>query len=96
MAAIQQAHQKMKADNKIVINTRLEKSRKLSEKYDANIYLKREDNQPGRTFKIRGGFNYISKMSEADRKKGNKMIDRLVKGYRRITEDGNRGRVLHF
>lgn len=70
MAAIQQAHQKMKADNKIVINTRLEKSRKLSEKYDANIYLKREDNQPGRTFKIRGGFNYISKMSEAERKKG--------------------------
>jgi len=79
MAAIQQAHQKMKADNKIVINTRLEKSRKLSEKYDANIYLKREDNQPGRTFKIRGGFNYISKMSEVDRKKGKRHSLRLKK-----------------
>ncbi|KAL4512614.1 hypothetical protein ABPG72_020451 [Tetrahymena utriculariae] len=70
MAAIQNAHQKMKAENKIVLNTRLEKSRKLSEKYEANIYLKREDNQPGRTFKIRGSFNYISKMSEEEKKKG--------------------------
>lgn len=60
----------MKADNKIVLNTRLEKSRKLSEKYDANIYLKREDNQPGRTFKIRGSFNYIQKMTDEEKKKG--------------------------
>ena len=60
----------MKADNKIVLNTRLEKSRKLSEKYEANIYLKREDTQAGRTFKIRGSFNYIQKMTEEEKKKG--------------------------
>lgn len=71
MAAIQSAHQKMKADTKILLNSRLEKSRKLSEKYDANIYLKREDTLPGRTFKIRGAFNYISKMTPEEREKGN-------------------------
>lgn len=74
MAAIQLAHQKMKADSKIVLNTRLEKARKLSEKYEANIYLKREDTQPGRTFKIRGSFNYIQKMTEEERKKGTYLL----------------------
>lgn len=70
MAAIQTAHQKMKADSKLLLISRLEKSRKLSEKYEANIYLKREDTLPGRTFKIRGAYNYISKMTEEERQKG--------------------------
>ncbi len=39
---------------KLIKNTPLELHRKLSEKYECNIYLKREDLQDVRSFKIRG------------------------------------------
>ncbi|WP_375705517.1 pyridoxal-phosphate dependent enzyme, partial [Bartonella sp. AA86SXKL] len=34
----------------------------LSQKYDAEIYLKREDLTPVRSYKIRGAFNFVSEM----------------------------------
>lgn len=34
----------------------------LSERYEANIYLKREDLTPVRSYKIRGAFTLISAM----------------------------------
>jgi threonine dehydratase len=40
-------------DNKFVYHTPLEFSQSLSEKYNANIYLKREDLQQVRSYKIR-------------------------------------------
>lgn len=42
----------------------------LSKKYNANIYLKREDLQNIRSFKIRGAYYKMSKLSPADRDKG--------------------------
>ena len=44
------------------------KSERLSEKYWANIYLKREDLQAVRSYKIRWAFNLINSLSEDERK----------------------------
>ncbi|MDR7000295.1 threonine ammonia-lyase IlvA [Neobacillus niacini] len=38
----------------------------LSERYECNVYLKREDLQSVRSFKIRGAYNRIKKLSGAD------------------------------
>ncbi len=54
----------------IVAHTPLQYSQRLSEKYQASIYLKREDLQVVRSYKLRGAFNKISLLSEADTKKG--------------------------
>lgn len=43
----------------IIYNTPLEYNNRLSSKYNANIYLKREDLQTVRSFKIRGAYNKI-------------------------------------
>ena len=48
--------------------TKLEYNERLSNIYNCNIYLKREDLQVVRSFKIRGAFNKISKL-EIDQKK---------------------------
>lgn len=44
---------------KIIRKTPLELNERLSKKYNCNIYLKREDMQISRSFKIRGAFNKI-------------------------------------
>ena len=44
----------------IIVNTPLELSSRLSSKYNANIYIKREDLQVVRSYKIRGAYNLIS------------------------------------
>ena len=41
--------------------TPLQKNRHLSELYDSNLWLKREDLSPVRSYKIRGAFNAIRK-----------------------------------
>lgn len=52
------------------VPTPLEFNKRLSELYDANILVKREDLQPVRSFKIRGAFNKISLLDSAARKIG--------------------------
>ncbi len=42
----------------------------LSHQYDSNIYLKREDLQIVRSYKIRGAYNKIVSLKESERKKG--------------------------
>jgi len=56
--------------NSIIETTPLQLNRNLSEKFDANIYLKREDLQIVRSYKIRGAFNKIKSLSDAQIKKG--------------------------
>ena len=46
--------------NSVVRLTALEFNARLSQKYDANILLKREDLQIVRSYKIRGAFNKVS------------------------------------
>ena len=48
----------------VVIKTPLEHNLRLSKKYNCNVYLKREDLQITRSFKIRGSFNKISKTTD--------------------------------
>lgn len=54
----------------VAINTPLQLNKHYSEKYQAHIYIKREDLQEVRSFKIRGAYNKISSLSEQERKKG--------------------------
>ncbi|HYC86327.1 MAG TPA: pyridoxal-phosphate dependent enzyme, partial [Chryseosolibacter sp.] len=54
----------------VALKTPLQHHRKLSEKYKAEIYLKREDLQVVRSYKLRGAFNLIQSLSSDQRKKG--------------------------
>ena len=42
----------------------------LSERYGANIYLKREDLQVVRSYKIRGAYNRIACLTSSERERG--------------------------
>ncbi|PCJ22337.1 MAG: threonine dehydratase [SAR86 cluster bacterium] len=54
----------------VVINTPLSTNSNLSEKYNADISLKREDLQAVRSFKIRGAYNKICKIPNSKRHNG--------------------------
>jgi threonine dehydratase len=56
--------------NPIVRATPLMKNQNLSERYSSNIFLKREDLQIVRSYKIRGAYNKISGLSEEERQRG--------------------------
>lgn len=56
--------------NSIIESTPLQLNRNLSEKFGANIYLKREDLQIVRSYKIRGAFNKIKSLSPSQVEKG--------------------------
>lgn len=50
--------------------TPLERNARLSAQYGAEVYLKREDLQPVRSYKIRGAYNLISQLPESERAAG--------------------------
>ena len=54
----------------VALVTSLQHNERLSEQYDANVYFKREDLQPIRSFKLRGAYHKIYKLSDAERKLG--------------------------
>lgn len=54
----------------IALETPLMRSTRLSQLYGAEIYLKREDLQEVRSYKIRGSYNKMSSLSEAERSRG--------------------------
>ena len=54
----------------VVINTPLQKNINLSERYNADIWLKREDLQQVRSYKIRGAFNKILSLNNEERERG--------------------------
>lgn len=54
----------------IIKNTPLQLNTRLSEKYNCNIYIKREDLQIVRSFKIRGAFNKIYNLNTNHKMKG--------------------------
>ena len=56
--------------NAIISNTPLELNDSFSNKYSSNVYLKREDLQITRSFKLRGAYNKISSLEENDLKNG--------------------------
>ena len=54
----------------VVTHTPLQKNDYLSEKYECSVYLKREDLQNVRSFKIRGAYYKIKTIEDAAREKG--------------------------
>lgn len=54
----------------VISPTPLQYNHLLSERYGCDIYLKREDMQSVRSFKIRGAYNRIKKLSEDELKNG--------------------------
>ncbi|MEI7653640.1 MAG: threonine ammonia-lyase IlvA [bacterium] len=54
----------------VVPETPLQYSARLSEKYGAHIYLKREDLTRVRSFKIRGAYNKMAQLTPRERKSG--------------------------
>ena len=54
----------------VVLKTPLQFHRKLSEKFGAEIYLKREDLQVVRSYKLRGAYNLIQSLTEEQRQRG--------------------------
>ncbi len=54
----------------IAVRTPLERSRILSERYGAEVWLKREDLQVVRSYKLRGAYNKISSLPHAQLKRG--------------------------
>nr|WP_152549323.1 MULTISPECIES: threonine ammonia-lyase IlvA [Geomicrobium] len=61
------AHQTLKD---VVTHTPLQRDEVLSERYGANIYLKREDMQVVRSFKIRGAYNLMKSLSDEELENG--------------------------
>jgi threonine dehydratase len=61
------AHQRLKG---IVKHTPLQYNAGLSEKYECEIYLKREDLQVVRSYKLRGAYNMISQLNEEELGRG--------------------------
>jgi len=56
--------------NGVVKNTPLEYNEGLSEKYGCELYLKREDLQIVRSYKLRGAYNMISQLSDEQMSRG--------------------------
>lgn len=54
----------------IVAHTPLQKNERLSEKYECNLYLKREDLQYVRSFKLRGAYYKMKTIESEAREKG--------------------------
>ncbi|MDO3413192.1 threonine ammonia-lyase IlvA [Saccharibacillus sp. CPCC 101409] len=53
-----------------IVRTPLQRDATLSAKYDCEVYLKREDLQVVRSFKIRGAYNKIRSLSDEQRGRG--------------------------
>ncbi|CYX55695.1 threonine dehydratase [Streptococcus suis] len=64
---VEQAYSVLK---RVVVRTSLDYSRYLSEKYGATIYLKRENEQRVRSFKIRGAYYAISQLTDDEKSRG--------------------------
>ncbi|MDB5054338.1 MAG: threonine dehydratase [Bacilli bacterium] len=67
MEDIVQAHQVLKD---VITKTPLQRDSILSKKYDCNVYLKREDLQVVRSFKIRGAYHLIYGLTAEQKQQG--------------------------
>lgn len=67
LESIQKAQEALKD---VVFHTPLMKNQNLSEKFGANIFLKREDLQLVRSYKLRGAFNKMYHLDEVSKSKG--------------------------
>ena len=64
---VEEAYERVK---NVAYHTPLELSKRLSEKYAAKVYLKREDLQVVRSYKLRGAYNKIALLTDTERMRG--------------------------
>ena len=64
---IYQARERIK---NVVKHTPLMKNENLSEEFSSKVYLKREDLQPVRSYKLRGAYNKIMSLGEEEKSRG--------------------------
>ncbi len=67
VGSIEQAAKRLEG---VVLPTPLAVSRRLSSEYGAEVYLKREDMQEVRSYKIRGAYNLMGSLTQAQRNRG--------------------------
>src|SRR5258708_5034727 len=67
---VQQIEEAAKRLEGVIAKTPLQKSKRLSALFNANIYIKREDLQEVRSYKIRGAYNKISSLNNAEKNRG--------------------------
>src|SRR5476651_1490165 len=67
---IQQIDEAAKRLEGVVSRTPLQYSKRMSEKFHAKIYIKREDLQEVRSFKIRGAYNKMRLLTDEQKKRG--------------------------
>lgn len=68
--SIQDIEEAAKRLEGVAQKTPLQYSKRLSQRYEATVYLKREDLQEVRSFKIRGAYNKIASLSTEEQKRG--------------------------
>lgn len=73
MEHIVRAHHVLK---EVIVRTPLQRDPILSARYQCNVYLKREDLQIVRSFKIRGAYNMIRHLSAEEPAEGNRLRQR--------------------
>ena len=54
----------------IAVRTPLERNDRLSQLVGAEVWLKREDLQPVRSYKLRGAYNFIASLADSERANG--------------------------
>lgn len=69
MTLLQKIYKAQACIKGVAIHTPLMKNENLSEEFSAQVWLKREDLQPVRSYKLRGAYNKIFSLSEADKNK---------------------------
>ena len=70
MIKLEDVKEARKRVEKVVLKTPFSKAPILSQKTNANVYLKKENLQLTGAYKIRGAYNKISTLSEEERKRG--------------------------
>lgn len=67
---IQTIEEASKALEKVVRRTPLQFNKRLSDQYKCNVYVKREDLQDVRSYKIRGAYNLMNSLTDAEKARG--------------------------
>lgn len=70
LVPIESVHHANRVLHPVVIETPLQRDELLSSMYNCNVYLKREDLQVVRSFKIRGAYYFMRNMTEEEKKRG--------------------------
>ncbi|MCG8475624.1 MAG: threonine ammonia-lyase IlvA [Cytophagales bacterium] len=70
LTSLSQIQEALQNISSVIQPTPLQRNHNLSEQYQCNIFLKREDLQIVRSYKIRGAFHKISSLTESQKSKG--------------------------